>query len=24
MDRNAGYVAVALGCFLYGYQPGES
>jgi hypothetical protein len=23
MDRNAGYVAVALGCFLYGYQPGD-
>jgi hypothetical protein len=23
MDRNACHVAVALGCFLYGYQPGE-
>ena len=23
MDRNACHVAVALGCFLYGYQPGD-
>jgi hypothetical protein len=23
MDRNACHVAVALGCFLYGYRPGE-
>jgi hypothetical protein len=23
MDRNACHVAMALGCFLYGYQPGE-
>jgi hypothetical protein len=23
MDRNACHVAVALGCFLYGYQPGN-
>jgi hypothetical protein len=23
MDRNACHVAVALGCFLYGYQPGH-
>lgn len=23
MDRNACHVAVALGCFLYGYQPGK-
>jgi hypothetical protein len=23
MDRNACHVAVALGCFLHGYQPGE-
>ena len=23
MDRNACHVAIALGCFLYGYQPGE-
>jgi hypothetical protein len=23
MDRNACHVAVALGCFLYRYQPGE-
>jgi hypothetical protein len=23
MDRNAWHVAMALGCFLYGYQPGD-
>jgi hypothetical protein len=23
MDRTAGHVAVALGCFLHGYQPGD-